>query len=353
MKLIITKYHRALQRVLAVAAAFCAMASLASCDSWIYEDEGDCEPHYKVKFRYDYNLKYADAFSNEVNAVTLYIVDPATGRVVWRKTESSDTLRSDGYVMDVVGIKPGNYKLMAWGGDGHIGDHFTLDDSADDHTLHTCMLNLGASSRDGNSTAVSDRNLQRLYKDLPAEFSDREFPDRQGTHVHTVRMMKNTNSITVVLQHLSGEPVDPSLFDFTIASANGSMAYDNSLVGSDTITYKPHNTRSGFASGFVPESSAQAQFSAAIADFSVCRLVKGDDMILTITRRSDGGIVARIPVIDYSLMVKGYYGDMPDQEYLDRQDHYSMVFFIDEGLRWVNSFVYINAWVIVPNDVNI
>ncbi len=36
-----------------------------------------------------YNLKKADAFANEVNAVTLYVIDPATGKVVWQKTDDS------------------------------------------------------------------------------------------------------------------------------------------------------------------------------------------------------------------------------------------------------------------------
>ena len=52
-----------------------ALATLASCDSFIYEDEGDCDPYYKVRFVYDRNLKYSDAFAAEVNEVTLYIVD--------------------------------------------------------------------------------------------------------------------------------------------------------------------------------------------------------------------------------------------------------------------------------------
>ena len=56
----------------------------------IYDDEGDCDPHYKVKFRYDMNMKFADAFSNEVNAVTLYVVDESTGRIVWQKRESGE-----------------------------------------------------------------------------------------------------------------------------------------------------------------------------------------------------------------------------------------------------------------------
>ena len=36
-----------------------------SCDSWLYEEEGDCSVYYRLKFCYDKNLKWADAFTNE------------------------------------------------------------------------------------------------------------------------------------------------------------------------------------------------------------------------------------------------------------------------------------------------
>lgn len=332
----------------AVISTVVCVAALSSCDSWIYEDEGDCEPHHKVKFRYDYNLKFADAFPNEVNAVTLYVVDPESGRVVWRKTESSDTLRSENYLMDLDGVAPGNYKLMAWAGDGHReSPHFTLSDEGDHHQSFICTM-----IRDENSE-VSD-NLHRLYKDLPQELdSIRILSDRQGTHIHTVRLMKNTNSISVVLQQLSGEPVDPDAFEYTITEANGKMNYDNSIMPDDTLTYRPHRVRPGIAAGFVPENFALAQFSAAIADFSVGRLMADQKCILTITRSSDGEIVAKVPLIDYFLMVKGDYENMPDQEYLDRRDQYSVVFFLDHRMQWISTEIYINSWRVVLSDINL
>lgn len=35
--------------------------ALPGCDSVIYDGEGDCSVNYRVKFRYDMNLKFADA----------------------------------------------------------------------------------------------------------------------------------------------------------------------------------------------------------------------------------------------------------------------------------------------------
>lgn len=46
--------------------------------------------------------------------------------------------------------------------------------------------------------------------------------------------------------------------------------------------------------------------------------------------------------------MKGFYNrNMDDQEYLDRQDVYDMVFFLDEGDRWLDTYIYINSWKVV------
>lgn len=72
--------------------AVVAFMGLSSCSGMIFDDEGDCNPYYKVRFRYDMNLKFADAFRNEVNAVTLYAVD-GHGNIVWTRSESGAASR--------------------------------------------------------------------------------------------------------------------------------------------------------------------------------------------------------------------------------------------------------------------
>ena len=52
------------------------------------------------------------------------------------------------------------------------------------------------------------------------------------------------------------------------------------------------------------------------------------------------------------LMVKGEYNkSMSDQDYLDRQDDYTMTFFIDSENRWyTHAGIYINSWYVVPRQ---
>ena len=85
-------------------------SAVVSCDSILGEEEVDCSVEYRVKFKYDYNMKYADAFSREVETVTLYAFDD-NGKLVYQKTEEGDVLGEEGYTMKV-DLEPGDYHLI-------------------------------------------------------------------------------------------------------------------------------------------------------------------------------------------------------------------------------------------------
>ncbi len=318
-----------------------ALTSVSSCDSLIYDDQGDCNPYYKVRFKYDMNMKWADAFSNEVNEVTLYVLDD-NGRIVWSKHETGATVKADGYMMDVP-VAPGTYTLIAWCGEGHTTS-FSVDKDDLDCTL------LRDHTSDGKAYIKHDIN--RLYH---GTLEAQEFPEQEGVHIYTVPLVKNTNDVHVVLQHLSGEPVDKDKFTFTITSDNGSMAKDNNLRPDETIIYYAWHTEQGEAEIFhpAPEVRSSSSFSAAVAELTVARLIEGNDTRLTIYN-DKSEIVLSIPLIDYCLMVKGYHNrNMSNQEYLDRQDNYNLTFFLDEGNRWVNSYIYINSWKVILQNSDI
>ena len=167
--------------------------------------------------------------------------------------------------------------------------------------------------------------------------------------------MKDTKTVRVVLQHLSGEPVDVGRFSFGIHCANGLMAHDNSLLPDDVLNYRPYYTASGTAQMPDQASRTTDAVSAAIAEMSTGRLMADGSAPATLTVHNDEGqLVLSIPLIDYALLVKGYYNrDMSDQEYLDRQDEYNLTFFLDENDRWVSSTIIINSWRVVLDDAEL
>lgn len=328
------------------------LLSLASCDSTIYDDEGDCDVTYRLKFRYDYNMKFADAFANEVKSVHVYAFD-ADGTLVWQKSEKGDALAADDYSM-TLDMPAGDYQLIAWCGlenDGTRGESFTVPEM----TVGTskieelqCKLNR---NRDADGNAYSDTDLYALFHGtLDVSLPEAEYDG--GEYVYTMPLVKDTNHLRVILQHLSGEDVDVTKFTFTLEDDNGFMAYDNSLIADESITYKTWNTETGSA-GVDTEEGVQTSVKVAIADLTVPRLIDGHKMYLTI-RNDEGEVVVRVPFIDYAVLVKGYYNrEMSDQEYLDRQDEYSMTFFLDGHDQWISSSILINAWRVVLSNVDI
>lgn len=329
-------------------AIFACMSALHACNSVIYDDEGDCSVNYRVKFRYDYNMKYADAFAREVNTVTLYLLDKS-GNIVWQNTEQGDALASGDYAM-TIDVEPGEYDLLAWCGTSDKGS-FTIPQATVGTGL-TCTLNR---QYDTDGAAFVKKDLDRLFHGwLP----EQTFGDTEGTYTYTIPLVKNTNNVRVVLQHLSGEPIDRDKFVFTIRDDNGCMDWDNTLIPDEPVTYYAWHIDSGEAGVDTQVRSvndaSRSVFSAAIAELTVPRLVKGQETRLTVTNMETGETVFSIPLIDYALLVKGFYNrDMDDQVYLDRQDEYDMVFFLDEGDRWLDTYIYINSWKVVMQNTGL
>ncbi len=315
---------------------------MTACDG-IYEDEGDCSVHYHVKFRYDMNMKFADAFAHEVNSVTLYVLDEQNN-VVWQGSEQGEALAQEGYAMEV-DVAPGSYSLLAWCGLAG-GNSFAVPVSSRKEDL-ICSLKR-EHKLDG--TAYVKEDLNRLYHGY---LEKQTFSSEEGTHTFVVPLVKNTNNIRVVLQHLSGEPVDKDKFTFSITDENGVMNWDNKLLSDEPVTYYAWHTDSGTAGIDDVDSRTVSSFSAAIAELTTARLVKEKVPRLKVTN-DKGETVFSIPLIDYALLVKGEYNRrMDDQEYLDRQDEYNMVFFLDEGDRWMDAYIYINSWKVVLQETGI
>ncbi len=348
--------RQAVKSLIAMMAACCV---LASCDSVIYDYEGDCTTTYRLQFRYDMNMKFASAFAHEVKSVRVYAFDSA-GILAWQGRESGSRLAEDGYSMELP-LAAGRYHLVAWCGldnDDATFQSFTVPEmQVGRSTLSelSCSLNR---RRDGSGAAYSDTRLYDLYHGT----LDVELPDTLGaTLSYTMPLVKDTNHVRVILQHLSGQDVNVDDFTFRIDTDNGLMAHDNAVVADENITYRTYHTGSGVAGlgidnyptvgGKAATDGGITAVNVAVADLEIARLCTDVPCYLTI--ETNGEICARIPLTDYALLLKdGYVDQMDDQEYLDRQDEYALTFFLGDGNQWVNTCVIINAWKLVLADVN-
>lgn len=336
--------------------ALTAFAALVSCNGFVYEQEEDCTVYYRVKFRYDMNLKFADAFAHEVKSIRLCAFD-MEDELVWETSEQGEALAARDYVMTLP-LDPGKYRLVAWCGLGD-GASFCLPDAEparDPRDLHcrmNCVSVISPESSDGlKQPAYSDRDLQPLFHGM----MEVELPDNHdgGEYIYEMSLTKDTNVFRVVLQHLSGEDIHPADFEFSIEDDNGWLAFDNSILREEPVVYRPWKVYSGAAG--VEKGRAITSVQVAVAELTVNRLVMRDwtkyrQPMLTIRSASDGKLIASLPVIDYALLVKGaHHQQMDDQEYLDRADEYNMTFFLDRNDNWVSTVIQVNSWQVVLND---
>lgn len=320
-----------------------------SCSGLIYQDEGDCSSTYRVKFRYDHNMKFADAFASEVESVTLHAFDH-DGVLRYTKTESGEELHQDGYCMTLDGLSAGTYSLVAWCGTHDNASYVVPELSVGQSVMTdaTCRL---AVKQDADGLNYIDADMRpELFHGISRE--PVTLPDRPGVHTVMLPLVKDINHVHVMLQHLSGEPVGKDHFRFTITDDNVSMLHDNSVQTGTAVTYKPWYVHDGMA-GLEPAETGRAVTSVgvALADLTVGRLIKGHKPRLTVTT-SEGDVVLSIPLIDYALLIKEHYREMSDQEYLDRQDSYALTFFLDERDKWMDSYIYINSWRVVLDDLD-
>ena len=84
---------------------------MTSCDSF-NEDLLECRLF--VKFKYDYNMEFADAFHSQVDKVELYVFDK-DGKFLFKQAEEGSTLGTGSYLMEVK-LPVGQYQFMAWAG---------------------------------------------------------------------------------------------------------------------------------------------------------------------------------------------------------------------------------------------
>lgn len=342
------RFKKTLRKGAVAAVAFFTALLTGGCDSMFY-DYSDCvDSSNLIQLKYDYNMKFADAFDNEVESVTLFVFDEKTRKLVTRMDVEADDLTPDNEV--ALNIAPGEYDILVWA--GRYGDSFDITagqaGQSEIEDFH-CRMHRAEGGH------VSD-DLARLYHGtlhLSADYASPSNPNKS-----IVYLKKDTNTFRVVLQHLSGEKVDCDDFDFKITDANGWMNHDNSLRQDEMLTYHPWylysgsvdiNTNPEIAPGTRADAlltpNSRASLGAALAEFTTGRLIWGAQPTLTISEKSTGKTVLSINVIDYANLVKGFYHrQMSEQEYLDRQDEYNMTFFLDEKNQWINTVIIINDW---------
>ena len=337
------------RRVVLALAMVVAMLAQSSCkNELIFEGEGDCGVYYRIRFKYDYNIKFADAFAHEVNSVALYVFDKDETLVEAITTTDKKALASGSFEIPLE-LDPGKYTLLAWGGVMNEESFDMLADVKVGQTkLQEMRVKMHRKYDAAGKATVNEDLLPLFHATKPLVVTD-----VPGTYTETMSLTKDTNVIRILLHEISGHDVDADKFIFEITDSNGLYDWDNELLDDEMITYSAWHQSTGSAEMDEEDTKAVTTVNVALAELTIGRMRAGKSPILRIKSRETGEDVFRIPLADYALLVKGYYREkMSDQEYLDRQDEYTMTFFLDEG-EWVSSVIYINSWRVVLNNTEL
>lgn len=337
--------------------------SLTSC-SMMSEQEPDCVTEYKAKFCFKMHLHRGDEFSTQVDEVNLYVFNQA-GELVWTGHEEGAVLTQEGYMMDLP-LSPGKYSFVAWCGQKHpnaakfefaYGDNIT----SMDHFVKRLPRQY-----DGD-VAYSKTDLDDLYHGMVENV---ELPDAYGTHVVTINLTKDTNSIKIMLAHLNGEMISQEDFDIKITdesgrtdyiNASGLLGHDNGILKDEPIEYRSWVYHQGISEIIPPTTDdnqsrtiATSPMHSFTAEMATSRLQTCNRPMLIVTRKSDGEkIINNFPILDYFLMMRReHYSNMTDNEFLDRQDEYSMTFFLTEENTWYKAVIDILSWRLIRQETD-
>ena len=122
--------------------------------------------------------------------------------------------------------------------------------------------------------------------------------------------------------------------------------------GEDGFNETKDRNSGGIVFGVPDDLSAENGTGFLVAELSTSRLMADHNPLLTVTDKETGNVVFSLPLVKYFLMMKSdRYSRMDNQEYLDREDEYAVMVFLenkdDEG--WLAAEIVINGWRIVDN----
>lgn len=320
------------------------MITLAACDSFIYNDLALCDEGLRLRFVYDYNMEFANAFPSQVDCLTLLVYDK-DGNYIETRTETAAEMLSDENWRMTLDLPAGTYRLLAYGGMACADASFAFD-TAPDASLP--IDGVGVYLKPECITAPVGTKLHDLfYGSLEVTV-----PEESTSYTEaTVKMMKDTNNVRIVLQHADGSTVDNTDFTFAVTADNTGFDWNNDVIPTAVTSYCPW-TRGQAVAGIDVDSGKEVE--VAFAEFSTSRFMAGTGPRLEIRRAADGSEVLSIPLVNYLLLLKSQeFAWMGSQEFLDRESRWNMIFFLDRGNNWLKTQIVINGWVVRINDTEL
>ena len=344
MKLLFRK--NIIKSLAGILTACVATVAFTSCDA-LYDDLDPCPEGVRLRFVYDYNMEFFNTFPAQVDCLTLFVYDKE-GNYVTTRTASAPEISDENYRM-TIDLPAGDYQFLAYGGMDceKSSFHFVKDPTKIKMSEVEVELNSDMLTR------PVGKPLHPLFYGKGAFTIEADTPKYSEC---TAYMMKDTNNLRILLAHVNYDPIDETLFTYTLTDNNTLFNFDNNIISTADVTYYPWSR--GIAAMKKDDDALSRATTpvAAYAEFSTSRFIADSDPILTIKANKEGQekLVLRIHLLDFLYMMKSdneKYRDLTPQQFLDRESEWSMMFFLDADNNWMRTIIEINGWVVRINNI--
>ena len=358
-----------------------ALTTMSSC---IKEDMDDCPPAISkvaLQFDYTYNVKQADAFATEVKNINVYAFDE-NGKFFDSYIESREKFET-GHTMEITGLKDGKYTFVCLARDRQVMSR------AEDDEMEFSFASLtpGVSTiddltermgKDNGEEIKNDKEFAALYTaKTQVDFQRLNQNGNEGTVVtSTLSLMKCTKTYRIVLLPYENDQADfkPENFDVRIEGSAAWLDHNGEKVKNEGITYLPYNMeRRANYDGAHTEVNEEPVDQALIYDLSSSRMFerqsdrravrdgdksKYDDkrIIITDLRDKNNPIELFNHSLPWFLALCGekVNQNWDDQEYLDREDHYVLMFYVSDKRDYnMITKVNVNGWNVNLKDTEL
>lgn len=306
------------------------LVGMGSSCSAVYEDLDPCE--HNVGFVYDYNMSFADAFPSAPMPMNLYVFDQDSLFVATYSGPAEEL--SNGMYGMPVSMPAGRYHLVAWGGN-------TED------LYETSPLTAGVSSMKDLSVRLRRQNDGQLQQTqgldkLLQGVSSIEIDSTDHSQA-TVHLMNNTKQLVFIIQSEEGDSLRGGDYRFSITANNGKMAFNNELLDDTPVIYTE----------FFKNSLSQQGLQVLKAEINTLRLMADQEARLQIFANETKGNILDIDLTAYLKMFKStYYSTMSDQEWLDRNSSFNIIFFLDQRTGMITT-LQIGPWKVKLVDIDL
>lgn len=358
-----------------------ALTTMSSC---IKEDMDDCPPAISkvaLQFDYTYNVKQADAFAAEVKNINVYAFDE-NGKFFDSYIESREKFET-GHTMEITGLKDGKYTFVCLARDRQVMSRAEDDEmefsfaslTPGVSTIDDLTVRMG---KDNSEEIKNDKEFAALYTaKTQVDFQRLNQNGNEGTVVtSTLSLMKCTKTYRIVLLPYENDQADfkPENFDVRIEGSAAWLDHNGEKVKNKGITYLPYNMeRRANYDGAHTEVNEEPVDQALIYDLSSSRMFerqsdrravrdgdksKYDDkrIIITDLRDKDHPIELFNHSLPWFLALCGekVNQNWDDQEYLDREDHYVLMFYVSDKRDYnMITKVNVNGWNVNLKDTEL